>query len=191
MPIIETTVPGLTCIPGYLTPNEQVELLDSIDRAPWSVELKRRVQHYGYRYDYRRKTVDRDMRLGPLPEWGAELAQRLLRDGHVPRVLNQLIVNEYLPGQGIAAHIDCVPCFADRVLSLSLGSSCILTMRHAETAADVPMLLDPGSLLVLAGEARYEWTHRIAARKRDVVAGQTIERGRRVSLTYRTVLRSR
>jgi alkylated DNA repair dioxygenase AlkB len=188
MPIAQTSVPGLQHIPGYVTLREQVELLAAIDRAPWSVELKRRVQHHGYRYDYSRKTIDRDMFLGPMPEWAVELARKLQRDGHAARPLDQLIVNEYLPGQGIAPHVDCVSCFAERVFSLSLGSICLLTMRHTETAVEACILLEPGTLLILADEARYRWTHGIAARKKDVIASKIVARGRRVSLTYRTVL---
>lgn len=40
---------GLTYIPEYIPPDEQSQLLDLIDRQPWSAELKRRVQHYGYK----------------------------------------------------------------------------------------------------------------------------------------------
>ena len=186
--IADTTVPGLGYVRNYLTHAEQAQILDEIDREPWSAELRRRVQHYGYRYDYKRKSVDRDQFLGPLPGWASSLAERLRQDRRTPHELDQLIVNEYLPGQGIAQHIDCVPCFADTVLSLSLGSHCVLTMTLPETGEQVPVLLEPGSLLVLAGEARYRWTHGIPARKKDLVAGAAMARGRRVSLTYRTVL---
>ena len=41
--------------------------------------------------------------------------------------------------------------------------------------------------LVLAGPARYDWRHSIPARKSDRVGDQVISRGRRVSLTFRTV----
>ena len=40
----------------------------------------------------------------------------------------------------------------------------------------------------MQGEARYEWKHAIAPRKRDVIDGMVIERGRRVSLTLRKVI---
>jgi alkylated DNA repair dioxygenase AlkB len=182
-------IPGLSYVANYLSQNEQVELLTVIDRLPWSADLKRRVQHYGYRYDYLRKVIDRDMFLGSLPEWASDLEERLRRDGHAPRQLDQLIVNEYLPGQGIAPHVDCVPCFADTVLSLSLGSRCILTMSRRNAETKLPILLEPGSLLVMAGEARYDWLHGIASRKSDRYGGDTIARRRRVSLTFRSVLR--
>jgi len=188
MPAAEVTIAGLAYIRSYLSHREQTGLLDWIDRSPWSADLRRRVQHYGFRYDYRRKTIEKSVMLGPMPGWAQELADRLHCDGLVARRLNQLIVNEYLPGQGIAHHVDCEACFADQIVSLSLGSSCVLTLRLAKTHEQVPLLLEPGSLLVLAKEARFKWTHGIAARKTDVVGGRVVARRRRVSLTYRTVL---
>ena len=52
-------------------------------------------------------------------------------------------------------------------------------------------LLEPQSLLVLQGEARFGWKHGIPARKVDLIDGQKIARGRRVSLTFRTVVLAR
>jgi alkylated DNA repair dioxygenase AlkB len=52
----------------------------------------------------------------------------------------------------------------------------------------VPILLEPRSLVVLKGEARYGWMHGIPPRKSDIVAGTTVRRSRRVSLTFRKVI---
>ena len=181
-------VPGLDYIAVYLDPHQQAALLNTIDRQSWLDDLRRRVQHYGYRYDYARRRVYRELFLGPLPAWGADLAERLRRDGHAPRPLNQLIVNEYLPGQGISPHVDCIPCFHDTILSISLGSSCVMTLSRRDGSGRVDRLLEPGSLLVMTGEARYEMRHGIVARKTDTYGGDRLVRGRRVSLTFRTVL---
>lgn len=182
------TVPGLHYIADYLTPSAQQHYLNIIDQQPWSNELKRRVQHYGYRYDYRRKQVDYDLYLGPLPEWAAALVQRLHADMHAPAMPDQLIINEYQPGQGIASHVDCVPCFGDTIISLSLGSACVMELSQLTSSRQVSLLLEVGSLLVLRAEARYDWKHGISARRSDQHQGQTIIRQRRVSLTFRTVL---
>ena len=42
-------------------------------------------------------------------------------------------------------------------------------------------------LLILSGEARYDWTHEIPAHKSDMINGARQPRTRRVSLTFRTV----
>ena len=98
-----------------------------------------------------------------------------------------MIANEYLPGQGISAHVDCVPCFSDRIASLSLLSPCEMVFRNGKQGDRLSAILEPRSLLILSGAARYEWTHEIPARKSDEVNGERRPRTRRISLTFRTV----
>lgn len=50
------------------------------------------------------------------------------------------------------------------------------------------MLLQPGDLLLLSGEARHGWTHGIASRCEDRWEGEVLNRGHRVSLTLRRML---
>ena len=52
----------------------------------------------------------------------------------------------------------------------------------------VPILLEPRSLVVMRGPARYEWTHGIPKRKQDIFNGQTLIRERRLSITFRNVI---
>lgn len=178
---------GLGFLPEFIDLAAEVNLLQKIDGAPWSSALRRRTQHYGYRYDYTKRTVDRSDWLGPLPEWAESLAHRLRTD--VPMALpDQLIVNEYQPGQGIQAHVDCEPCFGETIVSLSLGADYEMSFERIVDGSMTSLYLARRSVLVLSGEARYGWKHGIAARKSDVVAGTRVKRGRRVSLTFRTVI---
>ena len=179
-------VPGLTYLPDYLDQAAHDRLIETVDAQPWLGDLSRRVQHNGYRYDYKARKVDPSLYVGPLPDWAAELSRRLLREGWFEEVPDQLIVNEYQPGQGIAKHVDCVPCFGKTVVSISLGSTCVLEMGRAKQK--VPLLLEPRSAVVMQGDARYRWTHAIAGRKQDRWKGQILPRGRRISLTFRKVL---
>jgi alkylated DNA repair dioxygenase AlkB len=181
-------IPGLHYVSNYLATEEQLDLLATIDQQPWLHDLKRRVQHYGYRYDYTRRSIDGSLYLGALPVWSQPFADRLVRDRWSARPLDQLIINEYLPGQGIASHIDCVPCFDDTIISLSLGSACVMNYTHTSDSTIIPVLLEPGSLVVMTGESRYKWKHGIAARKTDTYQGQTLIRTRRISLTFRTII---
>jgi alkylated DNA repair dioxygenase AlkB len=178
---------GLSLLAEWIGVDEERALLEGLDAEPWSAELARRVQHHGYRYDYRARRADASMRIGPLPAWAAVLAARIAREGLCERAPDQVIVNEYLPGQGIAKHVDCVPCFGPVVLSLTLGSGCVMDMVLPETGAKVASWLAPRSLLVLAGAARARWAHGIPARQSDPREGRRVPRGRRVSLTFRTV----
>lgn len=179
---------GLTYIPNFITPDVETLLLHTIDQQPWLTDLKRWVQHYGWKYDYTARRVDASMRLGPLPDWLMDYCQRLYDDGYFPKLPDQVIINEYQPGQGIAPHIDCVPCFEETVASISLGSSCVMDFTHPTTGEKIDHLMEPCSLLIFSGDARYQWKHGIAARKTDKHNGQTIQRGRRISLTFRNII---
>ena len=177
---------GLKYIPNYLDRSEQEQLIETIDRQPWLTDLKRRVQHYGYKYDYKKRKVDYSMFLGQLPEYLDRLATRLYRDRLFKIKPDQAIINEYNPGQGITSHIDCVPCFSDTIIALSLGSSCIMQFSNDREKIDI--LLEPGSSIVMEKEARYNWKHSIPARKKDRYYGQEIIRTRRISITFRKII---
>jgi alkylated DNA repair dioxygenase AlkB len=179
-------VQGLVYLPRFLQPEEQVRILAEIDNEPWQNDLKRRVQHYGYKYDYKARAIDHSMYVGPLPPFAVEAARRLTSRGLITEFPDQLIVNEYQPGQGISAHVDCEPCFKNTVVTVSLGSTCEMDFISLESREIRSTLLEPGSALVLRDAGRYQWMHCIRGRKND----HGVPRGRRVSLTYRNVILS-
>ena len=181
-------ISGLLYIPEYITKNEHDELWNSVNSETWLGDLKRRVQHYGYKYDYKARFIDYSMKIGNLPEWASKLAEKLYADRYMQAKPDQLIVNEYKQGQGIANHIDCEPCFGDTIISLSLGSTCIMDFINKKTKESIEVLLEPRSLVVLKANARYLWTHGIKGKKFDIFNGQKIERNTRISLTFRNVI---
>jgi len=170
-------VPGLRYLPGYVTEADQLALVAAIDGMPWNTEWKRRRQPYGGGYG-------RGDDSSPIPEWGRSLADRMFADGVTDRPFDQMLVNEYTPGQGISSHRDYAP-FGRTVVSLSLLSPCVMDFKHPGSGRKESLLLEPRSLLVLSDEARFEWEHGIAARKRDAWQGVRWGRGRRVSVTFR------
>ena len=177
---------GLYYAPSFLSVTDQRQLLEEIDANEWSLELKRRVQHYGYRYDYKARRIDQSMHLGPLPALAISIVNMLQSTPYFAQTPDQLIVNEYLPSQGISAHVDCETCFNDRVAIISLGWPYEMEFQHLHSKTNTKLLLGVGSLLVLAEEARYQWTHQIRARLQD----RGVARNRRLSLTFRKVLLS-
>ena len=179
-------ITGLLYIPNYISQPHHDHLCSAIDALPWRGDLARRVQHYGYVYDYRARRVDQSAFLGPLPSWLSRISRQLHADGLTLKEPDQAIVNEYSPGQGIASHIDCEPCFGGIIVSLSLLSPVVMDLRRGQK--HVPILLEPRSLLVLRGEARHQWTHGIARRKEDPWDQNAFTRSRRVSITFRNVL---
>jgi alkylated DNA repair dioxygenase AlkB len=172
-------VAGLRYLSDYVTEADEEGLVEAIDRLPWNTKWRRRRQPYGAGYG----TGDA---APPIPDWGRRLADRLLTDGITPVPFDHVLVNEYLPGQGIATHRDYAP-FGRVVASLSLLSPCVMDFRHTATGRRAQLLLERRSLLVMADEARYEWEHAIAPRKRDVWHGLPVDRRRRLSVTFRFV----
>lgn len=180
---------GFQYIPNYITEFQHDWLLDRIDKQEWGSFGKRRVQHYGFKYDYKTGKLKHDPDMSDLPEWLKRLSHKLYKDGHIPEVPNQVLVNEYQPGQGIGGHIDREPWFKDTIISLSLGSSCIMEFTNQyDRTKKVPVWLAGRSIAVLKEAARYTWLHGIPARKSDVWNEHKYERQRRVSLTFRRVI---
>jgi alkylated DNA repair dioxygenase AlkB len=178
----ETNILGLIYIPNYIPIEYENELITLIDANTWNLDLKRRTQHYGYKYDYIVRSLDSSYYLGEMPYWVDELCSKLHGDGIFIKKPDQVIINEYMPGQGIASHIDCVPCFEGIICSLSLASGCIMDLTNGRDKKSI--YLEPRSLLILKDDARYKRQHGIASRKSD----NRVKRQRRVSLTFRKVI---
>lgn len=190
-PPLPPQIPGLTYLENVISDAEEQTLISDIDsKGEWSATMRRRVQHYGFRYDYRSRRIDTSMRASPLPEWLLALAARFKDLGIMAQMPDQTIINEYLPGQGISKHIDCEPCFGPEIASLSLGSDCVMVFTHASTNEAMPLLLKRRAFLRLTGAARYEWMHAIPGRRTDVFQGEEIIRSRRLSITFRSVILS-
>ena len=182
-------VPGLVLCEDCLSPESELYCIERIDAAggEWRNDLSRRVQHYGWRYDYKARAITPDMHIGALPEWLKKLARKLYDEtGLFDRVPDQVIVNEYLPGQGIAIHIDHKG-FGPTVCTISLGDD--WEMDFSQNWKDKrPALLIRRSLVLLTGESRSVWQHGITPRKSELTANGRRSRKRRLSLTFRTVL---
>lgn len=141
------------------------------------------------------------MRFGDLPSWATELSELILESVEsvdlpvLPADLlwreplfNQLIVNLYQPGEGICAHVDLLR-FEDGIAIVSLESPCVMRFSPAEKGESdgVDVLLIPGSLILMSGEARYCWKHEINRKQIgfQVWEGEEIDQKRRISITLR------
>jgi alkylated DNA repair dioxygenase AlkB/SAM-dependent methyltransferase len=236
------TVPGLVILPDFVTEIEQDVLLATLTgpHAPWAPLqvtptggiVKRRVQHYGYVFDYQTADVlrNRTSRSGQCPALPAvsdrvqpgssasleEYVASSIRDGRgwdvlagvIERTrqtqfetgerqcrfptLNQLTVNQYLPGEGIGSHVDTKSAFSDGLISVSLNAGVVMEFRKVVDENTEPVkkyvYLPPRSLVLMAGPARYEWEHMIVNRMTDTHNGVVIPRSLRVSLTVRSAL---
>jgi alkylated DNA repair dioxygenase AlkB len=181
-----SSISGLQYHPNFISVSEEGQLLASVRSEKWLDDLQRQVQHYGFKYDYKSRSIDESQRIGPLPQWSQLIIDKMISLKIVETRPDQLIVNKYEPGQGIAMHVDCEPCFDDTIVSLSLGSDIVMNFKRAMAdVAKVPLLLERRSLTVLRGEARYQYQHGIDPRKKDKFHGHQWERETRISLTFR------
>ena len=178
--------PGLIYFPDWLSSAEHDSALWEIDSHEFETGLSRRVQHYGARYDYDSARV---AEIGSAPQIPPNLyliGERLFKECNFERIPEQVIVNEYLSGQGIAAHID-KDSFGPRVATISLIENWSMTFRSPNGLEAIDVLLEKNSLAIMTGASRTEWTHEIKKRSTDKIGGLRIPRIRRLSLTFRTI----
>jgi len=178
------TIPGLVYQSTFLTDDAASEVVANIDSGVWSTEIQRRVQHYGWKYNYRSQSAARPGYLGALPRWAMTLAEKMISQGLLLQMPDQVIVNEYVGAQGIARHIDDPRYFADGVAMISLLESWTMIFRLGKIAKR--LRLAANSVAIMTGDARYRWSHEIPQRLRESKKGPL--RGRRISVTFRHVL---
>lgn len=173
-----TAISGLSYIPDFITPELEEALVEYIDQQPWDTTWKRRVQQYGSRYGTLRPSQ------ASIPMWLQPLCEQLANNGLFTEIPDQVIVNEYLPGQGIAQHRGQL---AAKVASLSLEAPIVMGFFGPD-GEKLSHVLERRSLLILSGDAHNQWKHAIAPRKTDKHQGMIIERRRRISCTFRTMI---
>ena len=184
-------ISGLKIHFDFISKEEEKELLSNIDKNEWLSDLKRRVQHFGYKYDYKARRIDKSFFIGNIPDWMTFLYMRLREKQLISFIPDQAIINEYINDQGIAAHIDCEPCFGDTIISISLGSQCVMNFQKELTTKEqdkIPLLIPARTLLIMTGDARFNLYHGIPSRKSDKFNEQLHKRQRRVSITFRKVI---
>lgn len=149
----------------------------------------------------------------PLPRWAQCVCDELVRLGIFPpsKPPNHVLLNEYLPGQGIEAHRDG-PLYEPRVAILSFGSHATFQFVHddVEHKPVASLLVPPRGLLIFCGDAYKRDLHMVTAQSKDDLTvpglvrldtngsssgltqtadGRFLPRGRRLSLTVRRTRR--
>ena len=178
-------IPGLSYHADALTDAQEQDLLSYMDeKGTWAPvtdsDKSRRVQHYGYRYDYKRRVASEPTDVIPV-EW---IGRTGLFGQEDDFKWNQVIVNEYLPGQGISTHVDSL-AYGNTIQCYTLGSGATMRFTHVDTGEKKDLYVAPRSLYTMSGEARYRWKHEMIGRKSDIVGDKRVLRGRRVSVTLR------
>jgi alkylated DNA repair dioxygenase AlkB len=183
-------VPGLFYIDNAISKEYSKELYRDINKGEWDPVSKspnsRKVQQYGYKYDYKRRAVAE--KGPPIPSYLYQLIKSL--KSYIKKLklkdldFNQVIINKYEPGQGISKHTDAkdygpiIGCY-----TIESGS----TMKFNKDDKSSSLYVKPNSLYIMSGDSRYKWDHEMPSTKSDRVDGKRIPRDQRISITFRNV----
>ena len=179
-------IPGLSYTANAIDEKQETRLIAWINSNTWvpvksgdakaNEKASREVQQFGTHYDYGTRALGETTLI---PKILINLAKQL----GLPKPEN-IIINKYEPGEGIASHTDN-RIFGDTVASLSLLSMVPMDLQQGNTLHTIQ--LEPRSLIKLTGQARLHWTHGITSRKSDIYMGKKIMRSKRISITFRTL----
>lgn len=165
-----TTVPpeGLEYIPDFLSAEEEAGLIPHIEALEFKAVVmhgtpaKRTTVHFGYDYTYDNARIHETT---PLPPFLIALRARMAAAaGIAAETLAEGLVSRYPPGAGIGWHRDARP-FGEPVIGVSLASACDMRFRREwEGGREVFIQrLEPRSLYIMRGLARFQWQHHIAS----------------------------
>lgn len=173
---------GMRYEEGFLSPSGEAALIARIAQLPLApmkyqqYEALRRVVSYGGQYDFSRQQLEE---AEPVPDWLEPLRARAAGWlGTTPDRFTQALVAEYRPGTPLGWHRD-VPDFED-IVGISLGQEGVMRLRPyphvtGSKARTLKLVLQPRSIYLLRGTARWGWQHSVAP-----------TRALRYSITFRT-----
>jgi alkylated DNA repair protein alkB family protein 6 len=198
-------IPTMRYCRNFLSAAEQDSLAEKVLSSKSWVQLKnRRLQQWGGTPEEKGMVASR------LPEWLEALGCKLVAFKCVEAQPNHVLINEYLPGQGIVPHEDG-PLYLPHFAIVSLLTPLLLDFyrkldderpQSLQERRVCSLCLEPGSLLIISEEAYTGYLHGIAERTQDVLdesvcnvhlidpqlrEQRVIERQQRLSLTIRTV----
>jgi alkylated DNA repair dioxygenase AlkB len=167
---------GLRVVAGFATEPVMREIVTWVERhVHWSS---------GTKHGNRMETWLQSER--PLPLWAAEMGTRLIDAGIFRDAPDFLHLIDYKAGSGIPPHTDR-DIFQDVVAGLTLQSSRVMEFTHPKRAR-VRVLLMPGDLYVLSGEARYKWEHGVPFERIDRFQGREYVRKDGMSASWRCLV---
>jgi len=146
-------------IPDFITKSDEEYLVEQISKTPapkWTQLKNRRLQNWGG------VPHPNGMIAEKIPDWLNKFVTKVNNVGMFgDKLANHVLLNEYLPGQGIMAHLDG-PMFHPVIATLSLGSHTVENFymdNGREVACSI--LLEPRSLLILKDDLYHKYLHGI------------------------------
>lgn len=177
-------IDGVYVIRDFISEEEEKQLVNAVDtRKPWVPSQEgRRKQDYGPKVSFLKKKASVG-NFGGFPDFAVRLFDRMhtnhsdLMNDFIPV---EFCILEYTPERGsyIRPHYDDFWVWGDRLITVNLLSETILrlTKEFKIPPYEIAIRMPARSLIVIQGEARYDWHHGIC--RYDI-------RSRRVAMTWR------
>ncbi|XP_012584863.1 PREDICTED: alpha-ketoglutarate-dependent dioxygenase alkB homolog 7, mitochondrial [Condylura cristata] len=103
-------------------------------------------------------------------------------------LLSPVHVLDLEPQGYIKPHVDSIKFCGDTIAGLSLLSPSVMRLVHTQDAGQwLELLLEPGSLYILRGSARYDFSHEILRDEESFFGEHRVPRGRRISVICRSL----
>ncbi|ELV10006.1 putative alpha-ketoglutarate-dependent dioxygenase ABH7 [Tupaia chinensis] len=169
--------------PGFLSAAEEATL-----RSELEPELRRR----RYEYDHWDAAIHgfRETEKSRWSEASRAILQRVKEAAFGPgqTLLSRVHVLDLEPRGYIKPHVDSVKFCGGTIAGLSLLSPSVMRLVDTQEPSEwLELLLDPGSLYILRGPARYEFSHEILRDEESYFGEQRVPRGRRISVICRAL----
>lgn len=178
------SIEGVFVGENFISEEEERQLVPIIDsRQPWVPSQEgRSKQDYGPKVSFLKKKASVG-NFGGFPDFAVNLMNRM--QVQHPKMLGDFVpvefcILEYTPERGsyIRPHYDDKWIWGDRLITVNLLSATTLRLtREFKTPPfEILIRMPARSLIVIQGEARYDWHHSI--RRYDI-------RSRRIAMTWR------
>ncbi|CAK1555065.1 unnamed protein product [Leptosia nina] len=202
---VKTVDPTAYYVSEFISVTEEKSILNNIYASPkpkWTQLSNRRLQNWGG------IPHNKGMVAETIPKWLDTYLQKIHKlDLMCDKKPNHVLINEYLPGQGILPHLDG-SLFYPTITTISVGSHIVLnfyepiSQDEANLKPQFSFLLEPRSLLILQDQLFSRFLHGIEEIEEDNInasiqnldmcseaykTGMCIPRATRVSLTIRHV----
>jgi len=189
-------------VPNFITEEQELYIIEKVNNAPkpkWCQLKNRRLQNWGG------IPHSNGLITETIPDWLKRFVDKVKNievfpDTNKP---NHILVNEYLPGQGIMPHLDG-SLFFPTISTISCGSHTILHFYKSPKIHDkvYSLFLERRSLLILQENMYNDYMHGIDEVKDDIIddsisnlnlcesqikIGTSLLRNKRISLTIRNV----
>lgn len=176
-------ITGIFVIEDFVSQEEENQLIPLIDAKQWVPSQEgRSKQDYGPKISFLKKRVSVGGFAG-FPDFALHLFNRM--QTNYSEVLGDFVpvefcILEYKPERGsyIRPHFDDKWVWGDRLITVNLVSATVLRLTREFNIPpyEIVIKMPARSLLVIQGEARYDWLHSI--NKYDI-------KSRRIAMTWR------